>query len=358
MLPLRGGQLRQRVGAIRCGDPGQGARGEAARLLARAIGQRILAALFLILAGRFVDDLFSADAGERIAGLRWSGAEGAAALARAVIEDLLGWQLDEAKRTSAAAAAPVLGVAVAAQCGDVHPEARIGGRPRVRGSCGARPARRAGAGAGVLNYGGPNREMDVRDYRGAAVRPAGALQGVQAGGQAELGRQCSLRPRVQMLPRAPLPTCAPEELALGSASEGGASVVGAIPARRAEESHPAGAGRAPAADHSVLRCHGARQARTSARARGGDRTGMRRRLAWAADAPDGRYFAAADISKGLRRWVKPRRTQAGGVHRARARRLLGEGAASAGGRVGASCRGLHAAIRVPAVAGGGAPVLR
>ena len=237
-------------------------------MLARAIGQRILAALFLILAGRFVDDLFSADAGERIAGLRWSGAEGAAALARAVIEDLLGWQLDEAKRTSAAAAAPVLGVAVAAQCGDVHPEARIGGRPRVRGSCGARPARRAGAGAGVLNYGRPNREMDVRDYRGAAVRPAGALQGVQAGGQAELGRQCSLRPRVQMLPRAPLPTCAPEELALGSASEGGASVVGAIPARRAEESHPAGAGRAPAADHSVLRCHGARQARTSARARG------------------------------------------------------------------------------------------
>ena len=98
--------------------------------------------------------------------------------------------------------------------------------------------------------------------------------------------------------------------------------------------------------------------RARARARGGDRTGMRRRLAWAADAPDGRYFAAADISKGLGRWVKPRRTQAGGVHRARARRLLGEGAASAGGRVGASCRGLHAAIRVPAVAGGGAPVLR
>ena len=238
------------------------------------------------------------------------------------------------------------------------PRRGSGGPPRAPGSSGARPAWRAGASAGVLNYGGANREMDVRDFRGAAFRPAGALQGVQAGGQAELGRQCSLRPRVQVLPRAPLPTCAPEELALGSASEGGASVVGAIPARRAEESHPAGAGRAPAANHSVLRCHGARQARTSARARGGDRTGMRRRLAWAADAPDGRYFAAADIPKGLRRWVKPRRTQAGGVHRARARRLLGEGAASAGGRVGASCRGLHAAIRVPAVAGGGAPVLR
>ena len=74
-LPFRGSQLRECVGTIRCGDPGQGARGEAARLPARAIGQRILAVLFLILTGRFVDDLFSADAGEKIAGLRWSGAE-------------------------------------------------------------------------------------------------------------------------------------------------------------------------------------------------------------------------------------------------------------------------------------------
>ena len=94
-----------------------------------AVGQRILAALFLILTGRFVDDLFSADAGEKIAGLRWSGAEGAAALTRAVIEDLLGWQLDETKRTSAAAAAPVLGVAVAMQCGEERPEAPSGGAP-------------------------------------------------------------------------------------------------------------------------------------------------------------------------------------------------------------------------------------
>ena len=101
-----------------------------------AVGQRILAALFLILTGRFVDDLFSADAGKKIAGLRWSGAEGAAALTRAVIEDLLGWQLDETKRTSAAAAAPVLGVAVAMQCGEERPEAPSGGvLPRTsRGS--------------------------------------------------------------------------------------------------------------------------------------------------------------------------------------------------------------------------------
>ena len=107
-----------------------------------AVGQRILAALFLILTGRFVDDLFSADAGKKIAGLRRSGAEGAAALTRAVIEDLLGWQLDEAKRTLAAAAAPVLGVAVATQCEEGRPEAPPGVLPRT-----SRGANRARLGA-------------------------------------------------------------------------------------------------------------------------------------------------------------------------------------------------------------------
>ena len=98
--------------------------------------------------------------------------------------------------------------------------------------------------------------------------------------------------------------------------------------------------------------------RARARARGGDRTGMRRRLAWAADAPDGRYFAAADIPKGLRRWVKPRRTQAGAFI-ARAR----EGCSAKALRAQVAAWELVAAVCTLRCAfrqwpGGGAPVLR
>ena len=113
-----------------------------------------------------------------------------------------------------------------------------------------------------------------------------------------------------MLPRALVPARAPEELALGSACEGGAPVVGALPAMRAEEGYPVGAGRARGrVSFCIPMQRGAAGAHARERVRD-EQTSVRRRLAWAADGPDGRYFAAAEVARDLRRWVKPRRTQA------------------------------------------------
>ena len=58
-------------------------------------------------------------------GLRWSGAAGSAALTRAVIEDLLGWQLDQAKRAEAVSCTKVLGVTVAVAEGECAQARRV-----------------------------------------------------------------------------------------------------------------------------------------------------------------------------------------------------------------------------------------
>ena len=75
--------------------------------------QLILLRLFLLAEGRFVDDAFSAEASaEGLDCSAWAGAEGGSALFQAVVQDLLGWELDGAKRESAVESAQVLGVLV------------------------------------------------------------------------------------------------------------------------------------------------------------------------------------------------------------------------------------------------------
>ena len=69
--------------------------------------QAILAKLFWLASGRFVDDLFRADAD---GGPGTGGPRDAAKVLRAVVEDLLGWRLDAGKRVVAEPKATVLGV--------------------------------------------------------------------------------------------------------------------------------------------------------------------------------------------------------------------------------------------------------
>ena len=69
--------------------------------------QAILAKLFWLASGRFVDDLFRADAD---GGPGTGGPRDAAKVLRAVVEDLLGWRLDAGKRVVAEPRANVLGV--------------------------------------------------------------------------------------------------------------------------------------------------------------------------------------------------------------------------------------------------------
>ena len=77
--------------------------------------QGVLVQIFLVLYLRFVDDLFSGDAMEeriRIGGETLTGPAGTAWLARHVISDLLGWDLDAAKAVTEQSSATILGVDV------------------------------------------------------------------------------------------------------------------------------------------------------------------------------------------------------------------------------------------------------
>ena len=95
------------MGPRRGGAPGakRERRGGAAR--APCARQAILAKLFWLASGRFVDDLFRADADR---GPGTGGPRDAAEILRAVVEDLLGWRLDAGKRVVAEPMANVLGV--------------------------------------------------------------------------------------------------------------------------------------------------------------------------------------------------------------------------------------------------------
>ena len=77
--------------------------------------QGILARIFLLLYFRFVDDMFAGDAEVEPASCPepcFVGPDGAAHLARVVVQDLLGWSLDAAKATTAEKHAVILGVGV------------------------------------------------------------------------------------------------------------------------------------------------------------------------------------------------------------------------------------------------------
>lgn len=77
--------------------------------------QGVLAQIFLVLYLRFVDDLFSGDAMEEqidVGGDPLTGPAGTAKLARYVISDLLGWDLDAAKAVTEQPSATILGVGV------------------------------------------------------------------------------------------------------------------------------------------------------------------------------------------------------------------------------------------------------
>ena len=97
------GYAWDRVGAV---FQARGAGATATRRAPRA-RQAILAKLFWLASGRFVDDLFRADADR---GPGTGGPRDAAEVLRAVVEDLLGWRLDAGKRVVAEPRANVLGV--------------------------------------------------------------------------------------------------------------------------------------------------------------------------------------------------------------------------------------------------------
>ena len=120
----------------------------------------ILAELFLVVYLRFVDDLFGADRAVAEAPHLATPA-GASDVARAVVTDLLGWELDPEKRVAQAHSAPVLGVEFAidkrAQCIRISiPPAKIGNWQQEIRNCLARnclqpdEARKL---AGKLNWG-------------------------------------------------------------------------------------------------------------------------------------------------------------------------------------------------------------
>ena len=73
--------------------------------------QALLAAIFLVAYPRFVDDFFGGDAAAAMpAEHAFASAPGAAALARKIIVDLLGWSLDNSKAVAEATQMTVLGV--------------------------------------------------------------------------------------------------------------------------------------------------------------------------------------------------------------------------------------------------------
>ena len=75
--------------------------------------QAILGRLFFAPSGRFAGDLFGIDPEQDRGGGPLAGAAGASQVTQFVMQNLLGWELDEDKRVSSAHSAEVLGVTVA-----------------------------------------------------------------------------------------------------------------------------------------------------------------------------------------------------------------------------------------------------